>query len=164
MTVDAALRWIEGQCGRGQPFLAVIWFGSPHGPHRAAAEDRARYPGLATKLRNFYGEVSGMDRAFGRLRRRLAELQIRDDTLLWYCSDNGALPGVGSTGGHRGRKGKLYEGGLLVPAFLEWPSRISQARSVAVRCNTYDIYPTLLDIAGISVAQQAPSTGSVCRV
>ncbi|MEE3370739.1 MAG: sulfatase-like hydrolase/transferase [Planctomycetota bacterium] len=159
VTVDAALQWIEGQCGSAQPFLAVIWFGSPHGPHRAVAEDRERYPGLAAKLQNFYGEVSGMDRAFGRLRQRLAELKIRDDTLLWYCSDNGALPGVGSTGGHRGRKGKVYEGGLLVPAFLEWPSRISQSRSVAVRCNTYDIYPTLLDIAGISVPQQAPLDG-----
>ena len=159
VTVDAALRWIESQRGSASPFLAVVWFGSPHGPHRAVAEDRKRYPGLAARLQNFYGEVSGMDRAFGRLRRRLTELKIRDDTLLWYCSDNGALPGVGSTGGHRGQKGKLYEGGLLVPAFLEWPARISQPRSVTIRCNTCDIYPTLLDIAGISVPQQPALDG-----
>ena len=159
VTVDAALRWIESQTDNVRPFLAVVWFGSPHKPHRAVDEDRALYPGVAPKLQNFYGEVSGMDRAFGRLRKRLAELKIRDDTLLWYCSDNGALPGVGSTGGHRGQKGKVYEGGLLVPAFLEWPARISQPRSVAMRCNTCDIYPTLLDLAGVSMPHQPPLDG-----
>ena len=61
-----------------------------------------------------------------RLRDALRDLGIRDNTILWYCSDNGALPKVGSTGGHRGNKGKVYEGGLLVPAILEWPAKISK--------------------------------------
>ena len=159
VTVDAALKWIESQAGSARPFLAVIWFGSPHGPHRAAAEDRKLYPDVAPKRKNFYGEISGMDRAFGRLRSRLKELKIRDQTLLWYCSDNGALPGVGSTGGRRGNKGKVYDGGLLVPAFLEWPAQIVEPRSLAARCSTSDIYPTLLDVAGVSVEHQPPLDG-----
>ncbi len=68
-----------------------------------------------------------MDRAFGKLRGALQQLGVQENTILWYCSDNGALQRVGSTGGHRGFKGRVYEGGLLVPAILEWPATISVA-------------------------------------
>ncbi len=154
VTVDAALDWIKPQADAGQPFFAVVWFGSPHGPHAAIEQDRALYADQPKKLQNFYGEITGMDRAFGKLRDALGELGIRDNTILWYCSDNGALPRVGSTGGARGNKGKVYEGGLLVPAILEWPARIPAARRTGIRCNTCDIYPTLLDIVGVTVPKQ----------
>jgi arylsulfatase A-like enzyme len=48
----------------------------------------------------------------------------------------------------------VYEGGLLVPAILEWPSRIPKPRITKVCCNTSDIYPTLLEIAGVTVEKQ----------
>jgi arylsulfatase A-like enzyme len=159
VTVDAALGWIRQQAQAKQPFLAVVWFGSPHAPHRAAEQDRAWYADQPEALQHFYGEITGMDRAFGRLRNALGELGIRENTLLWYCSDNGALPGVGNAGGYRGRKGQVYEGGLLVPAFLEWPARLPQPRTTRVRCNTSDIYPTLLEITGVQVQDQPPLDG-----
>lgn len=154
VTADAALEWMRDQAGAKQPFLAVIWFGSPHGPHRAAEQDRALYADQPAHLQNFYGEITGMDRAFGKIRAGLEAMGIRDNTLLWYCSDNGALPRVGSTGGRRGNKGSIYEGGLAVPAILEWPARIKQPRAVTARCNTSDIYPTLLEITGVKVERQ----------
>ncbi len=154
VTVDAALEWISAAAKQDRPLLAVVWFGSPHGPHQAIEADRALYADQPRKVQDFYGEITGMDRAFGKLRDALTTLGIRENTILWYCSDNGALPGVGSTGGHRGNKGKIYEGGLLVPAILEWPARIGQPRSTLVRCNTCDIYPTLLEIAGVTVEKQ----------
>lgn len=151
VTADAAIEWIEKQARDDEPFLAVVWFGSPHGPHRAIERDRALYEDQPPKLRNFYGEITGIDRAFGRLRAELERLGIRKDTLLWYTSDNGALPRVGSTGGRRGHKGNIYEGGLLVPAFMEWPARISEPRRTDVRSNTCDILPTLLEVAGVTM-------------
>ncbi|MCG8650045.1 MAG: sulfatase-like hydrolase/transferase [Pirellulales bacterium] len=154
VAVDAAIGWIEDVLKQDAPFLAVVWFGSPHSPHRAAERDRVLYEDQPKNVQHFLGEVTGMDRAFGKLRRRLGELGIRENTILWYCSDNGALPKVGSSGGHRGHKGKVYEGGLLVPAILEWPAKISRHRSTGVRCNTCDIYPTLLEIAGVRVENQ----------
>ncbi len=150
VTVDAALDWIRGKADGDQPFFAVVWFGSPHSPHRAVEEDRAHYQDESEKLQHFYGEVTGMDRAFGKLRGGLKELGIRDNTVFWYCSDNGALPRVGSAGEFRGNKGQVYEGGLLVPAILEWPSRIPKPRTTDIRCNTSDIFPTLLEIAGVT--------------
>ncbi len=159
VTVDAALEWIASRSKAEQPFLAAVWFGSPHNPHRAIEQDRARYADQPPALQNFYGEITGMDRAFGKLRNALGELGIRDNTILWYCSDNGALPRVGSTGGHRGRKGSVYEGGLLVPAILEWPARIKSPRVTNVRSGTCDIYPTLLEITGVRVDNQPPVDG-----
>lgn len=159
VTVDAALEWIGRESKRDTPFLAVVWFGSPHSPHRAASRDRKPYAGQPVKNQHFLGEVTGMDRAFGKLRDALGPLGIRDNTILWYCSDNGALPRVGSAGPFRGRKGKIYEGGLLVPAILEWPARIKSPRKTSMRCNTCDIYPTLLEITGATAKHQPEVDG-----
>ncbi len=123
VTADAAIEFIRKRAKSGRPFLAVVWFGSPHGPHEAVERDRALYKDQSKKLQNFYGEITGLDRAVGKLRKELRALGIQNDTIFWYCSDNGGLPGVGSTGG-RGNKGNVYEGGLRVPAILEWPARI----------------------------------------
>jgi arylsulfatase A-like enzyme len=158
VTVDAALEFIRKHAGTSQPFLAVVWFGSPHGPHQAIEEDRALYADQQDKQQHFYGEITGMDRAFGKLRRALRTLGIDKNTILWYCSDNGGLPGVGATGG-RGNKGNIYEGGLRVPAILEWPARIPDARISEVPCNTSDIYPTLLEITGVRMMNQPPLDG-----
>lgn len=159
IAVDAALDWIKEQTKGDDPFLAVVWFGSPHSPHIAIEEDRRLYADHPKALQHFYGEVTGMDRAFGKLRDSLSGLGIRDNTILWYCSDNGGLPKVGSTGGFRGNKGQVYEGGLLVPAILEWPDMITKPRTTEVRCNTCDIYPTLLEIVGVNIDNQAPLDG-----
>ncbi|HUG69212.1 MAG TPA: sulfatase-like hydrolase/transferase [Pirellulaceae bacterium] len=159
IAVDAALEWMTEKIKTDDPFLAVVWFGSPHSPHVAAEEDRKLYADQPKDFQHFYGEVTGMDRAFGKLRNSLTDLGIRENTILWYCSDNGGLPKVGSTGGFRGNKGNVYEGGLLVPAILEWPARIAKPRTTEMRCNTCDIYPTLLEITGVTVDQQAPLDG-----
>jgi len=160
VTVDAAIQFIRDCVARNKRFLAVVWFGSPHGPHRAFAEDRRPYADQPERVQHFLGEITGMDRAFGKLRGEIADLGIRRNTILWYCSDNGALPRVGSTGGHRGHKGQIYEGGLLVPAILQWPAQIPTPRTTDVRANTCDIYPTLLEIAGVAVDDQPPLDGT----
>ncbi len=159
VAADAAIEFIREQSKSDQPFLAVVWFGSPHSPHRAAEEDRVHYADQPDKVQHFLGEITGMDRAFGKLRDGLGERGIRDNTVLWYCSDNGALPRGGSTGGFRGNKGKVYEGGLLVPAILEWPAKIKSPRITDARCNTCDIYPTLLEIAGLDQDDSRPLDG-----
>ncbi len=158
VTVDAALEFIGKHTATPQPFLAVVWFGSPHGPHRAIEKDRALYDDQDKRFQHFYGEITGMDRAFGKLRKGLRTLGITDNTILWYCSDNGGLSRVGTTGG-RANKGSVYEGGLRVPAILEWPQRIAGHRVTKVPCNTSDIYPTLVDIAGVRIDDQPPLDG-----
>ena len=159
VTANAAIEWIRTQQKAEDPFFAVVWFGSPHGPHRAAREDLALYSDQPKNKQNFLGEVTGMDRAFGKIRKALADMKIRDNTILWYCSDNGALPRVGSAGKFRGNKGKVYEGGLLVPAIVEWPAKIPKPFETSLPANTSDIFPTLLDLAGVESKGNRPLDG-----
>jgi len=158
VTVDAALEFIRKYEGKGKPYFAVVWFGSPHGPHLAIPEDRKIYEGLDDQLQNFYGEVTGMDRAFGKLRRELKKFDSYSNTILWYCSDNGGLPGLGSTGG-RGHKADIYEGGLRVPAIFQWPERFKDPGIIEIPALTSDIFPTLLKMAGIEEKSERPMDG-----
>lgn len=160
VTVEEALKFIRRCAAQKQRFLAVVWFGSPHDPHQALESDRALYAGLPEKQQHFYGEITAMDRAFGKLRAELRELDLRENTLLWYCSDNGALPKVGSNGGRRGFKGQIYEGGLAVPALLEWPAVFREPKVIQAPCVTSDIYPTVLEIADVKMDKQPPLDGS----
>ncbi len=157
ITVDATIEFIRKHAKSPKPFLAVVWFGSPHGPHRAIEEDRALYANQKKKQQHFYGEITCMDRAFGKLRKELRTLDIHENTILWYCSDNGGLDS--NTSGGRGKKVQIYEGGLRVPSLLEWPARIPRPRVTNVPCNTSDIYPTLLDITGVRMRSQPPLDG-----
>jgi arylsulfatase A-like enzyme len=95
-----------------------------------------------------------MDRAFGKLRDALRELNVRENTLLWYCSDSGALPRVGANGGRRGFKGQIYEGGLVFPSLPEWPAVFSPPMMIVEPCVTLDIYPTILSTAGVTMEKQ----------
>ena len=149
VTAEAALEFLKKHAKREAPLFAVVWFGSPHQPHVAADEDLALYPDAPPKKAHFYGEITGMDRALGRLREGIAELGMRDNTILWYCSDNGGLMPE-STGG-RARKGSVYEGGLRVPSMLEWPARFTKPRVVKAPCVTSDILPTVLDLTEVEV-------------
>lgn len=158
LTVDAALEFIRDKAQRNQPFFAVVWFGSPHNPYVALQEDKALYPNEREQLRNYYGEITAMDRAFGKLRNELGNLGIRDNTILWYCSDNGGVAKVSATGGRK-NKGTIYEGGLRVPALLELPSEFSKPFVSDLPSCTSDFYPTLLDIAGVKVENQPPLDG-----
>jgi len=159
VTAELALKFIRECSGKKQPFLAVVWFGSPHNPHKALPEDSKHYADRPASERDFLGEITAMDRAFGKIRSDLKELGLTKDTVLWYCSDNGALPKLGSAGNRRGYKGQIYEGGLLVPALLEWPTRYPKPRVIDVPCVTSDIYPTVLAWAGAKAERQPPLDG-----
>jgi arylsulfatase A-like enzyme len=160
VTVEAALEFISQT--QDQPFLAVIWFGSPHTPLIASDEILQEYPGLPPQVANYLGEITGIDRAMGRLREELRKRKIADNTLIWYTSDNGpqaAARHPGSAGGLRGRKASLWEGGVRVPTIIEWPAVVNTPRATDVAGNTFDMYPTILDILGITIDRQPPLDG-----
>ncbi|MBC7352775.1 MAG: sulfatase-like hydrolase/transferase [Thermogutta sp.] len=162
IAAEAAIQFMREAKAAGRPFLAVVWFGSPHSPHRALPEDKALYADQPENLQNFYGEITALDRAVGMLRKALRDLDIQENTIFWYTSDNGAID-VGSTGGLRGRKGQLYDGGLRVPCIIEWPAQITTPRQSDFPCGTVDIYPTLLDIVGVNIPDQPPLDGISLR-
>ena len=158
VVVDAALEFIRKAGSAKKPFLAVVWFGSPHAPHAGTPQDLALYAGQPKGQQNFLAEITAMDRAFGKLRRNLRLLGLAENTVLWYCSDNGAIK-EGSTGGLRGGKNTVWEGGLRVPGLLEWPSRVKDPRVKDFPCGTVDMFPTLLELAGAKPPDSRPLDG-----
>ncbi len=144
--VAEALKFITEATEQKKPFLAVIWFGSPHNPHKALPEDLKAAGNSA-----YHGEIRAIDRSMGALRDGLRQAGVANDTLLCFCSDNGAT-GPGSTGGLRGKKGTIWEGGVRVPGIIEWPARITKPFVTEVPVVTSDLYPTIVDLLQLKVA------------
>lgn len=146
--VDEALKHLAKARDSGRPTFTVIWYGSPHAPMIAADEDMRDFPQLERNSRHHYGELVAMDRSVGTLRAGLRKLGLADNTLLWFCSDNGGLPEVrpGTVGNLRGFKGSVYEGGLRVPGLIEWPAVITKPRVTSYPAGTFDIFPTIAEI------------------
>ncbi|MBT4815221.1 MAG: sulfatase-like hydrolase/transferase, partial [Lentisphaerae bacterium] len=138
IVMDEAIAFLRKHRADRRPLFTVIWFPSPHDPHREVPDGPALYSGK--KRAGYYREITLLDQQVGRLRSELRKTGMADNTILWYCSDNGGL--VKETSGGRGRKGSIYEGGLRVPGIIEWPARKLKGRT-AVPVSTCDMYPTL---------------------
>lgn len=173
VVISETIRFIEKAKTQQKPFLAVVWFGSPHEPYSGLEKDLALYGDLPEKyagktfrltsnetgkpvtrplgeiLQERYAEITAMDRAMGQLRDFLDQASVRDNTLLWYCGDNGT-PGDGIvTSPYRGRKGTMYEGGVRVPGIIEWPAGIKSPSVSQVHTVTSDMLPTICDLVGV---------------
>jgi arylsulfatase A-like enzyme len=171
--VDETIKFIQKSKDQNKPFLAVVWFGSPHEPYSGLPEDLALYENLPDSLakkqvrltsnetgeqvrrplndvlQERYAEITAMDRAMGKLRTFLKENNLKDNTLVMYCGDNGTPGDAGRTElTRREQKGSLYEGGILVPGVLEWPAVIKEPASTSVLTSTSDFLPTLAEMAG----------------
>lgn len=170
--IDEAIRFIDKAKQQGKPSFAVVWFGSPHEPYSGLPQDLALYDDLPAMygakkvkvtsnetggqvtrpqgevLRERYAEITAMDRAIGKLRKHLKDHGLSDDTLVFYCGDNGTSADGSLYTPHRGVKGQVYEGGVLVPGIIEWPARIAKPRTTDVRATTSDLLPTLAALTG----------------
>lgn len=175
IVIDAAKQFIDKAKQAGQPFFVVVWFGSPHEPYSGLDSDLGQYAdlpesleestagitsmetGLRTQVRldkvlqARYAEITAMDRAIGSLRDHLRETSLRPNTLLWYCSDNGAPSEARFSSPLRSNKGRVYEGGVRVPSVIEWPARIPEPMRSPVNSVTSDILPTLCELTGQSL-------------
>ncbi len=160
LIMDQALDFVEEARRQGRPFLAVIWFHAPHTPVLAGEEHRSLYPGHPHGLygQHYHGCLSAMDQQVGRLRARLDSLGLSEDSMIWYCSDNGPegseRNGAGSAAPFRGRKRSLHEGGVRVPALLVWPQVVRPGRRTSMPCVTSDYFPTVLDALGLPLPER----------
>ncbi|MEO1012975.1 MAG: sulfatase-like hydrolase/transferase [Bacteroidota bacterium] len=148
--MDRALPFIEKAVERERPFFSVIWFHTPHLPLVATREYRKKYGHLPYKHQLFYASITRMDEQVGRLWDELEALGKAENTMLWFCSDNGPENGTpGSAGPFRARKRSLYEGGVRVPAFAVWPAHFKPDQMVDAPSVTSDYLPTLIDYLNI---------------
>ncbi len=150
VVIAEAIEFLKKHKDGSKPTFTVVWFGTPHSPFKALDEDKIPFGNLKADSENHYGELVAMDRSIGTLRSALREMKMADNTMFVFCSDNGGLPKIqpDTVGGLRGKKGSLYEGGLRVPAIIEWPSKI-QPRITEYPACTMDLFPTVADVLGL---------------
>lgn len=154
LVVDEAIRRLRER-DAAKPFFLYVCFHEPHEPIRTAPQFAKLYDYPDDPSRTAYhGNITQMDRAFGRLMQSLDDLGLRDDTLVWFTSDNGPARtkwhNAGSAGPLREFKGHVYEGGIRVPGLVRWPKQIEAGReSDAPICGT-DFLPTVCAITGVA--------------
>jgi arylsulfatase A-like enzyme len=153
IVMDRAIPFIDKAVASKKPFLSVIWFHAPHLPCVAGPKHQEMYKEHPLQLRNYAGCISALDEQIGRLRTHLKKLGVEQNTMIWFCSDNGPEsadnPNNGSAAEFRGRKRDLYEGGIRVPGLLVWPAKIKVGRQTDMPCITSDYLPTVLDALGL---------------
>ncbi len=150
---------------RERPFFAYIshlavhfpFQGPGDPPHRAAGKnwDAEKYGPLPPEERKraYRDMVHAVDDSVGRIVNTLEELRLREHTLIFLTSDNGAYKWIGSSGPFLGQKGRLTEGGHRVPAIANWPGRIPAAAETHATAMTMDVLPTLVALAGIAMPE-----------
>lgn len=143
-----AMAFIERH--RDQPFFACITTNAPHTPLEVADSLVRPYlaRGLDDTTARIYGMVENIDENFGRLLSHLDRLDLRDDTVVIFMTDNGPQQSRFNAG-LRGRKSQTYEGGIRVPFFLQWPSRLTGGRTIDRIAAHVDLLPTIADFCRV---------------
>ena len=159
--MDHVVPFIHNSVRQDKPFFTTIWPHTPHLPVVANEEYKRKYAGFTERQQIYYGCITALDAQIGRLWEELENLGIADNTMIWYCSDNGPENGTpGSAGPFRERKRSLHEGGLRTPAFVIWKNRWEGGKRVEFPAFTSDYLPTILSILGISYPDDRPVDGT----
>lgn len=164
--MDRVVPFIEKSVAEKKPFLSVIWFHAPHEPVKAGPEYKKMYSEYSEGKQDYYGCITAMDDQIGRLQNKLEELKIDDNTIIWFCSDNGpegkqeSDKNPGATGGLRGRKRSLYSGGVGVPAFVVWPKKVKAGTTTNYISGTLDYLPTIVEALDLKMPDNRAIDGT----
>lgn len=166
---EHAMRFLEKN--RAQPFLCYVPFNSPHSPMQVPDRFYQKFANADIKMLD-YGKdredvqftraalamCENIDWNVGRLLAKLDELKLRDNTIVFYFSDNGPNSWRWN-GGMKGRKGTVDEGGLRVPFLMRWPGHIRPGIKIREIAGAIDILPTLCELTGVPMDSKKPLDG-----
>lgn len=166
---DHALEFIE--TNKDRPFFCYVPFNTPHSPMMISDEFYDKFAGRDLRLRHRDPEredilmsraalamVENIDWNVGRILRKLDELNLADDTIVVFFSDNGPNS-YRWNGGMKGRKGALDEGGLRSPFFIRWRGTIPEGVRLPQVTGAIDLLPTLTGLVGIDFMAKLPVDG-----
>jgi arylsulfatase A-like enzyme len=167
MFVDRAIDFIRRH--KSQPFCVNLWPNDIHDPHEPSEAQLEKFAHLAgePQWQKFYAVLDEMDRQIGRLLSALDELGLSEQTVVVFAGDNGptawphyykerqddrAAPGL--TGGLRGRKWSLYEGGIREPFVVRWRGTIPAGKvNETTVVAGIDLLPSLSALAGVKLPE-----------
>jgi arylsulfatase A-like enzyme len=151
LVADEAIRWLKEVRDPDKPFVLSVWFHEPHKPIATDIKFSSLYPDQNERNSTYYGNITQMDYALGKVMKALDAVGVSENTLLIFTSDNGPVASEGgSTGGLRGGKRSDFEGGICVPFLVRWPSHITAGTVSDIPVIGTDIFSTVLDTTGIA--------------
>lgn len=170
IVADEAIKWLANIRDRKRPFCLFVWYHEPHEPIAAPKKYTKLYPQASKRGEAlYYGNVTQMDAQVGRLMDALDEQNLRDNTMVFFTSDNGpetlnryrsAWRSHGTPGKLRGMKLWLYEGGIRVPGIIRWPGKTRPGQVCRQPVCGLDVLPTLCKIAGVGQPSDRAIDGS----
>ena len=161
---DKAVEFLRSQADADGPFLLNYWMYSVHAPFEAKPDLIAKHAariagGVGGPQRSplMAAMIETMDANVGRLLDEVDRLGMADDTLVLFTSDNGGneynlIDGIQVTDNAplRNGKGNVHDGGVRVPLIVRWPGRVDAGTETAAVASSVDVFPTLVDAAGLS--------------
>ncbi len=169
LVAEEAVNWLKNERDAKKPFFLTVWTHEPHLPIESDPRFTRLYPDLLEKDADHaqhHANVTQLDDAFGTVTRALDDLKLTDSTFVFFTSDNGpegdgkTKRTRGSTGGLRGRKRAVYEGGIRVAGLARWPGRVKPGSTCDQPVIGSDLFPTVCAIAGAAVPSDRPIDGT----
>lgn len=161
LVTERAVRFVQQAAADAAPFFMYVAYNAPHYPLHAPQRYVDRFPHLPPERRIMAAMLSAVDDGVGEIVAELERRGLLERTCIFFQSDNGPsretrnwLDGRrdpyygGTTGGLRGHKFSLFEGGIRVPAILSWPDRIPGGQVLSGPAAAIDIFPSFLQAAG----------------
>jgi arylsulfatase A-like enzyme len=155
---------------KGQPFFANVWIHESHTPHMPTEESMKKFAHLDEQKQVYAAVITDGDNQVGQLLDALKEMGLEENTIVMFSSDNGPEStakspnddkfaqgyglyySVGETGGLRGQKRSLFEGGVRVPFAVRWPGHVRAGlKNETTVLSTVDMLPTLCAAAGVAL-------------
>ena len=152
---DWSVDYINDRANEEEPFFLYLAYNAPHFPVQPPEawleKVKQREPEIHDTRAELVAFIEHMDAGIGEVIQALKESGQYENTLIMFTSDNGGhRPSMANNGPMRGAKQSMYEGGLRVPAGITWPGRIEPGASSQRVLLTMDLFPTVLEAAGIS--------------
>jgi arylsulfatase A-like enzyme len=140
-----------------EPFFLYLSFNAVHMPLEATVEDLQKYDAIHDRRRRTYAAMTeAMDRAVGNVLGALRKLNLEEDTLVFFVSDNGG-PTRQTTSSNlplRDYKGQMYEGGIRVPFLIQWKNHLPSGITYEKPVSTLDVHPTAVAATGEKINPQ----------
>ena len=156
---DWAIDELETAAKRDEPLFLYLAYNAPHTPIQPPDDwverVRSREPQLDEKRAKLVALIEHMDDGIGRVLSALERLELQDETIVVFSSDNGGQSSVGANNGpHRAGKGTVYEGGLAVPTILRVPGLTTPGSECATAAMTMDLTATIADLARVEFPEK----------
>ena len=159
---DEAIAFISEQNSKDKPFFVALWNYTVHWPMEAPDKLVEKYKKLPVKGyrdHRYAAMIEAMDIAIGKVLKSLDDLNIAEETLVIFTSDNGPFGGVGDASPLRADKGHLYEGGIRVPLIVRWPGKVEAGVVEKTPVILTDFHPTILSATGLDLNSTIPNDG-----